>query len=287
MQLIGVRGCSNVGLASMQVSEWAIRQYTMTSWIIGLSSPPGSRPARRASARRPQRASRCIGAAAGLLGGLALLAFPAAADEQPDTRPLSTAQIALFETPHLHNVDHPEALLYRFERAGAGAFTDSIDERIEKIHDDGTKYVGFNFLNGEHHEFFPAVDNFRGNPLLMLFLEHDVREMRDQTGIAATYYRNRIREAFIDRAEVADVQFTLDGKPVPARRITLQPFTDDQRLDRMPEIKRKTYTFVLADQVPGTIAELAAEEPADTNAGTAGLREQITFVRAEPLKDQP
>ena len=218
---------------------------------------------------------------------LALAALPAAADEQPDARPLSTAQIALFETPHLQNVDHPEALQYRFERDGAGAFTDSIDERIEKIHQDGTKYVGFNFLSGEHHEFFPAVDNFRGNPLLMLFLEHDVREMRDQTGIAANYYRNRIREAFVDRAQIANVQFTLDGKSVPAQRITLQPFADDQRLERLPAIKGKTYTFLLADQVPGVIAELSAEEPAGPDTGSGVEREQITFVRAEPLKEQP
>ena len=221
-----------------------------------------------------------------MLGGLALLAAPASADEQPDTRPLSTAQIALFETPHLRNVDHPEALQYRFERDGVGAFTDSIDERIEKIHEDGTKYVGFNFLNGEHHVFFPAVDHFRGNPLLMLFLENDVREMRDQTGIAANYYRNRIRQAFVDRAQVASVTFTLDGKSVSAQRITVQPFADDQRLDRMPEVKGKTYRFVLADQIPGALAELSAEEPANPETGSGVLRERITFVRTEPLAEE-
>lgn len=214
------------------------------------------------------------------------LALPAAAAD-PDTRPLSTAQIALFETPHLQNVDRPEALQYRFERDGAGAFTDSIAERVEKIHADGTKYVGFNFLTGEHHVFFPAVDNFRGNPLLMLFLERDVREMREQTGVAANYYRNRIREAFVDRAEISDVEFTLDGKPLAARRITLQPFSDDERLDRMPEIKGKTYTFVLADQIPGALAELSAEEPANPETGAAAFSERITFVRTAPLAEQP
>lgn len=286
MQLIGFNGCSNAGLASMQVSEWAIRQYTMTSWITDLSSPPTVRPRRGASIGRRRWTSRPACAVAGLLGALALLALPAAAAD-PDTRPLSTAQIALFETPHLRNVDHPEALQYRYVRDGAGAFADNVAERIEKIHDDGTKYVGFDFLTGEHHVFFPAVDHFRGNPLLMVFLEHDVQEMRDQTGVAANYYRTRIREAFVDRAQITTVEFTLDGKPVTAQRITLQPFTNDARLDRMPEIKAKTYSFVLADQIPGVIAELSAEEPANPDSGTAALRERITFVRAEPLKEQP
>ena len=214
------------------------------------------------------------------------LTLPAGAADT-DTRALSAAQVALFETPHLQNVDHPEALQYRFERDGAGAFTDRIAERIEQIHDDGTKYVGFDFLSGEHHVFFPAVDHFRGNPLLMLFLENDVREMRDQTGVAASYYRNRIREAFVDRAQVSNVEFTLDGKAVAARRITLQPFADEERLDRVPEIKGKTYSFVLADAVPGAIAELSAEQPANPDTGAAALSERITFGRAEPLKVQP
>jgi hypothetical protein len=217
---------------------------------------------------------------------LALLAvLPAAGD--PDARPLSPAQVALFETPHLKNVERPEILEYRFQRDGAGGFTDRIAERIEKIHPDGTKYVGFEFLTGEHHVFFPAVDNFHGNPLLMLFLEHDVREMRDAIGVTATYCRNRIREAFSDRARVADTEVTVDGKPVPARRITLQPFVDDPRFAGVPQIKNKTYTFVVADQIPGMLAELSAEQPANEQTGAAALSERITFAGEKPLGEQP
>jgi hypothetical protein len=217
---------------------------------------------------------------------LALLAvLPAAGD--PDARPLSPAQIALFETPHLKNVERPEILEYRFQRDGAGGFTDRIAERIEKIHPDGTKYVGFDFLTGERHVFFPAVDNFHGNPLLMLFLEHDVREMRDAIGVTATYFRNRIREAFSDRARVADTEVTVDGKSVPARRITLQPFVDDPRFAGVPQIKNKTYTFVVADQIPGMLAELSAEQPANEQTGAAALSERITFAGEKPLGEQP
>ena len=217
---------------------------------------------------------------------LPLLAALLAAGD-PDARPLSPAQIALFETPHLKNIEHPETLEYRYQRDGAGAFTDSIVERIEKIHPDGTKYVGFNFLTGEHNVFFPAVDNFHGNPLLMLFLEHDVREIRDATGITATHCRNRIREAFIDRARIDDTQVTVAGKSVSARRIILQPFLNDPQFANIPEIKDKTYSFVLADQVPGMLAELSAEQPANPNTGAPALSERITFTGEKPLGDQP
>lgn len=217
---------------------------------------------------------------------LALLAvLPAAGD--PDARPLSPAQIALFETPHLKNIERPETLEYGYRRDGAGGFADRIVERIEKIHPDGTKYVGFDFLTGEHHVFFPAVDNFHGNPLLMLFLDHDVREMRDTIGVTASHCRNRIREAFIDRARIADTEVTVDGKSVPARRITLQPFVDDPRFADVPEIRNKTYTFVLADKIPGMLAELSAEQPANQQTGAPALSERITFAGEKPIGEQP
>lgn len=253
----------------------------MTSWINSTSSRIGTwARSAVASARVLRGLAPAVGA------GLVIAAAPAGAAD-PDPRPLSPAQIALFETPHLKNIEHPETLEYRYRRDGAGGFTDSIAERIEKIHPDGSKYVGFEFLTGEHRVFFPAVDNFHGNPLLMVFLEHDVQAMREATGIAAAYWRNRIREAFVDRARISDTQLTVEGKAVPARRITLQPFTEDPRLGALPGIRTKTYTFVLADQVPGMIAELGAEEPANSGASTAPTAERITYAGEKPIGEQP
>src|SRR5881392_2106829 len=106
----------------------------MTSWIID-PSPIAKRPGSGASAHRQSAATRPLRGRPGAClaaGALALIAGSAHA--ATDTRPLSPAQIALFETPHLANVDHPTTLQYRFERDGAGAFTDSVAERIEKIH---------------------------------------------------------------------------------------------------------------------------------------------------------
>ena len=203
----------------------------------------------------------------------------AAASEAP---PLSPAQTALFETPHLSNIAHPETLDYRFEQTGPAAFTDQVAVRIDQIHPDGTKYVSIEFLTGAHHAFFPAVDDFSGNPLLMAFLEHDVGEMKDQVGVAAAYFRNRIRTAFIDQAQISDTTIQLDGRSVPARRIVLKPFADDHRFDRLPTVQGKTYDFVLSDQVPGQLAELATEVPADPAAGAPAWAERLTFAGEKP-----
>jgi hypothetical protein len=215
--------------------------------------------------------------------GLCLARPAGAADPAEAAKPLSPAQISLFETPHLANIDHPETLLYRYTREGPDGFTDHVAEAIKLVHPDGTKYVMFNFLTGDHHVFYPAVDDFRGNPLLMVFLEHDVDEMRDATGVAAAYYRDRIRAAFIDKAVIAATKFNLDGHEVAAQTITLHPFAGNDRFARVPQIQQKTYRFVLSKDVPGGFAEFATEIPADPASHAPAISEHLVFERTTPI----
>jgi hypothetical protein len=258
----------------------------MTSWTTGLSLKPRASRAlpgnRAASVPAAARAGRlCLAAAmAAALGA-------SAAAAATDTRPLSAAQIALFETPHLQNITHPVSLEYRFTREGSGGFTDRITENIERIHADGTKYVDFDFLTGTHRVRMPGIDHFHANPLLLVFLQRDVDEMQAATGIPAGLFRHIIREAFVDRAHVSDDTLLIDGKPVPAQRITLQPFAADARFANLPAIRDKTYTFVIAAGVPGMVEELRAEEPDNPSTGMGKLVEQITFAGEKPLAGTP
>jgi hypothetical protein len=217
----------------------------------------------------------------------AFAAVVAVAARAADPPPLSAAQVALFDTNHLGNVTRPEVLEYTFVREGDGGFTDRVLERIERIHPDGSKYAGFDYLSGARHLDYPAVDDFNGNPLIMLFLESDVREMRDHIGMPAAYFRNRIRAAFLDKAEVADTNVNVGGTNEKARRITLRPFADDPRLAGLPPIRDKTYTFVIAEAVPGMIVELSAETPADVADGVPPLGVRLTFAAAKPEEANP
>ncbi len=215
------------------------------------------------------------------LGILALclpLAGAMAVPTSGDPPPLSAAQTALFDTPHLGNVAAAETLRYRFERTGGDPLTDTVDEQILEIHPNGRKLVGFNFLSGDHHEFYPAVDDFAGNPILMIYLEHDVRKMKDQIGIAAAYFRDRFRDALVDRAVVTPTTFVLDGKSHPAKRITVQPFSTEQRLEHVPSLRDKTYEFVVCDDAPGQLVELGASMPADPSTGAPAWSERLTFT---------
>lgn len=234
------------------------------------------RSAIQPACRKPAKAliSRAGAPVRRALAAAVLVALAPAALRADDQRPLSPAQVALFETPHLSNVDRPETLAYRFERTGPDALVDRIAVHIDQIHPDGTKYARFDFLTGEHRVPFPAVDQFSGNPLIMLFLEQDVQSMKAQFGLTAAYFRTRIREAFVDRATVEPAAVEAGGRSLPARRITLRPFADEARLAALPTLQAKTYAFVLADQVPGQVAELSASMPAQS--------ERIQFLEAAP-----
>jgi hypothetical protein len=192
--------------------------------------------------------------------------------------PLSPAQVMLFESNHLKAISHPVQLDYAFEhRGGSGDFQDKITATIQKIHENGRKDVAVGFLTGDHHRNFPGVTEFNGNPLLMFFLENDVIEMREATGGPDSYFRNRIRNAFVDGAETHPTEITLDGQKQSATEIVIAPFRKDPHLDRFPAFGDKTYHFVLSDAVPGTIYRISTEVTAAPEGGQNGAQKQKVF----------
>src|SRR4051794_3493907 len=80
-----------------------------------------------------------------------------AASPDEDRRPLSPAQIALFETPHLRNVARPETLRYTYRRVAPSGFTDAIAVHVNAINSDGTKNLTFDYLTGARRVAFPGV----------------------------------------------------------------------------------------------------------------------------------
>lgn len=200
-----------------------------------------------------------------------------------DPRPLSAAQVALFETPHLQNVRQPETLDYEIVRGGDSGFTDRIAVHVRAIRADGSKDLSFDFMTGAHHQAYPELDSFRGNPLVMLVLERDVIEMKATLGLSAAYFRNRVRQSLVDQASVAEGPVTFAGpsgemQTGPGRVVTVRPFEHDERMGRLPSVQKKSYVFVLADGVPGGIAELRIEMPGDAERQLPAFSERISFT---------
>jgi hypothetical protein len=205
----------------------------------------------------------------------------AAADDQPP--PLSPAQIALFESDHLKSITKPVRLDYAFEHHGdTGDFTDKVSETIREVDEKGGKDVAVEFLSGEHQMNFPPVNGFHGNPVLMYFLEHDVMELHQATGGAATYFRNRIRRAFFDGADVHPAEVTVDGKTRAATEIVIMPFRNDAQIARFPGVADKRYRFVLCDAVPGAIYQISTSVPKSAapsnDAAKAAFDETMTYT---------
>lgn len=204
-----------------------------------------------------------------------LLAFPAAAEVSAP--PDSPAQVALFDSDHLKNIPAPVRLDYSFVRHGdpARSYDDRVIAEIKALHENGGKDVWVDFLSGERQMPTPPVSGFHGNPLLMYFLEHDVIEMRRETGRPAAYFRNRIRRAFFDAAQTSQVSIDLAGKALPATEIDITPFGNDPNLADLPAVAAKSYRFILSNDVPGTLYQISSKMPP---AGeSAGVDEVMTY----------
>lgn len=214
------------------------------------------------------------------LAGIALAVIYGAGGALADSHGgYSEAQIALFGTPHLDNIESPLTLRYDFRHAGSvdAAFDDEIRVIVTAISADGGKDMNFEYMTGERRQPFNGVSEFRGNPLIMLFLQDDVNRMSKAVGGGEPYLRNRIRYAFVDRAETGPVTFEFDGRQVEGTRVTLAPFVGDDHRAELKEFEFKRYEFILSPQVPGAVYRIRAVVP--DSGGEAPLFEDMVTYR--------
>lgn len=198
-----------------------------------------------------------------MIGRLAIVLVLAAAASASRAEDYSAAQVALFNTPHLANIEKPTTLHYAYVHKGTleQAYDDVVEMMITAITADGSKNVSFNYLSDKHHHDFPPVEGFRGNPIIMMFLELDVIRLGEQTGGSSLYFRNRVREAFSNRATTEPTTVNFGGKDIAATRIVMQPFLQDPYRARFEKFAEKTYEFLLAPEVPGGVYSLRVVTP--------------------------
>lgn len=191
----------------------------------------------------------------------------------------SDAQVALFGTPHLDNIKNPLTLRYAYRHGGAAdaAFDDEIKVTVTTISADGGKDMDFEYMTGERRKPFNGVSSFRGNPLIMLFLQDDINRMSKLVGGGEAYLRNRVRSAFLVQAETAPVRFEFEGQQVGGTRVTVTPFVGDEHRAELKEFEFKRYEFTLSPEVPGAVYSIRSIVPqAD---GDAPLYEDMVTYR--------
>jgi hypothetical protein len=195
----------------------------------------------------------------------------------------SEAEKRLFTDTHLKNVSAPSTIEYVFKKRGS--LEPVVDDRVTlqlKSQTGDVKAVSVKFLSNERALSLPDLDDATSNPLIMFFLERDVREMNRLTKGSMSYYRKRLRMALAETARVRPTSAIVDGKTVKAIEVSIDPFKDDPARGRYEKFANKTYTFVLSEGAPGGIVELRSEmteraATAPTDSPPIMVLESITF----------
>jgi hypothetical protein len=200
----------------------------------------------------------------------------------------SRAERAIFMSKHLDNVRPPATLHYRYVKSGTmeTGFEDRITLKLTARGDRSCCTANAEFLSGARRLALPEVESAEGNPVLLYFLERDIREMSRLTRGQSNYFRKRIRMAIYQTAEMRELTLPFRGKQVLARQFTVAPYVDDPLRERFAKLVGKRYTFTLSESVPGGVYAVATQVDAEGGAAPLWI-EEMTLEGAEPAPRTP
>lgn len=217
-----------------------------------------------------------------LLGCAFALPAAARANEAaaPGAEAYSIAERALFLAEHLRGLPAPARLDYRFQRSGAleAGFDDAVHVHLGARADGRCCHARGEFLTGARRLGLPEIDDARANPVLLYFLEHDVRDMQRLTRGQPAHFRRRIRVAIQRAAQVREAQFVFQGQAIAGREIRITPYVDDPLRARFERFAGKEYVFMLSAAVPGGVYGIRTRIPA--GAGEALRVEELYLAGA-------
>jgi hypothetical protein len=188
----------------------------------------------------------------------ASLTTPAFAQPAPAEPPqnFSQAEKLLLMSRQLDNVALPGKLRYAFRQSGSvePAFEDKISISVDRT-SAGRKCckASGDFLSGERKITLPEIEDAEGNPVVLYFLENDIRTMQRLTKGSQNYFRKRIRMALFNDATVRPVRVAYQGKDIDAQEILISPYLDDPNRAKFEKYLGKQYRFILAPAVPGGV----------------------------------
>jgi hypothetical protein len=199
----------------------------------------------------------------------------AAAPAAPDAATL------LFEENQLAAVAIGSTLVYDYSRRTANAealgegFDDQVKVTLTAGHTQDSRTADVELLTGPRRLPTGSFADMTGNPVLSLFLELHVKTLSERLNANPRYLKNAIRAALRDKAEVTPAEVSVGQRNVAGWRVRVTPFRDDPNKARMRGLDGLVYEFVVAEDVPGEIAEIRVEAPAPQ--GPPLLTERIAY----------
>jgi hypothetical protein len=218
-----------------------------------------------------------------LVFSFALLAM-LMADRARAATEFSAAEQALFVTNHLAALKPPSTLHYSFRRSGSlePGFDDKVAMALTAQPDGKCCAAAAEFLSGERKLALPEIEAAQGNPVILYFLERDIREMQRLTKGQANYFRKRIRMAVFNAATITELSLPFQGRNVAAKQITVTPYSDDPLRTRFENLAGKRYVFTLSDAVPGGVISIRTQVDAATAGAPPLLAEEMALERQAP-----
>lgn len=184
----------------------------------------------------------------------------------------SDAERIIFMHEHLGALQPPQTLVYRFSRSGTleAGFEDHVTLRLSPSAAGSCCDGEVDFLGAGRQLMLPTVEAARANPVILYFLEHDVREMSRLTQGQHNHFRRRIRMAIYQGAQVEERALEYQGRTITARQVLITPYADDPNRARFERFADKQYMFWISDEVPGGVFGIATRMNA-RDAGTEPL----------------
>lgn len=209
-------------------------------------------------------------------------AIPDPAGEAP-SKPISAVEQRVFLDNHLGNLAKTADVEYSFRRSGT--LGDNFEDKVALHVRDGGKQKGrlasADFLSGKNALKLPEIPNPQGNPVVLYFLERDVREMEKTTKGKQHFFRKRVRLALADADQVKPVTVRFEGRDIKADEVRVQPYLNDPTIQaRADKYEKKTYIFTLSNEVPGGVYQVRTTVAAtDEKADAPLVDETMTFAK--------
>jgi ribosomal protein L31E len=137
------------------------------------------------------------------------------------------------------------------------------------------------FLSGKSTLKLPEIPNPQGNPVVLYFLERDVREMERITKGKQHFFRKRVRLALADADQVKPVTIHFEGRDIKADEVRVHPYLNDPVMKaRAEKYEKKVYIFTLSNQVPGGVYQIRTTVAStDEKVDAPLVDETMTFVK--------
>jgi hypothetical protein len=199
---------------------------------------------------------------------------------------ISAAEQWLFMHPHMATTPGPRTLAYSYAaQATAGPeATDKATLALLRRGDGSCCTLHGDYLTGPMAVHLPDLDAASSNPILLYFLEGEVRLMERTTHGQSAHFRRQIRQSLATSATVGDTTVSWNGGAVRAHVIHVAPFLDDPFRSRFEREAKTEYAFVLSDDVPGGVVAMSATLPGASAADPPLARRSLTLDDPTPAK---